>query len=113
VRSPLVVMTGSRRRAGKRIGDHLTDAGWEVVRWEPPAPLPATVDAVVHVDGDDSMTRALVEIGATVVIVLAHPGQDHADMVTWCEEQQVEAVVVDATKKIHELAPLVRGMLSG
>ena len=106
-------MTGSRRRAGKRIGNYLTDAGWDVVRWEPGAPVPEAIDAVVHVDGDDTMTRALVEVGATVVVILAHPGQDHDGTVSWCDEREVEVIVVDATKKIHELAPLVRGMLGG
>ena len=113
MRRPVVVITGARRRAGKRIGDHLADAGWEVVRWEPGAHLPQTVDAVVHVDGDDSMTRALAELGASVVVVLQQPGRDHVATVEWCDVHEVEIVLVDATKKVHELAPLVRATLSG
>ena len=113
MRKPVVVITGARRRAGKRIGDHLEDAGWDVVRWEHGSPLPVAVDAVVHVDGDDAMTRALTDLGATVIVVLAQPGRDHTETVAWCDGREVEIVLIDATKKVHELAPLVRATLSG
>ena len=79
------------------------------------------VDAVVHVsadhlafgdDGSDPATDALVAMGAAVVVYLAEPGWDASSTIAWCGARQVEAVVVDATLKVHTLAPLVRESLA-
>ena len=79
------------------------------------------VDAVVHVgadhlaladDGSDPATEALVAMGAAAIVYLAETEWDAAATTAWCRARDVEAVVIDATLKVHALAPLVRATLA-
>ena len=154
---PVVVITAAAHRAGKRIGDHLVDDGWDVAFWglaslasrveravavgrrassvrgnisdpvsvrlmvaETRETFPA-VDAVVHIatdhlalvdDGSDAATDALVSLGGVRVVYLAAPSWDPSATLRWCEARKVEATVLDATDKVHNLAPAVRAALS-
>jgi NAD(P)-dependent dehydrogenase (short-subunit alcohol dehydrogenase family) len=121
MRSPVVVLTHAGRRAGKRIGDWLADAGWDVVRARGDDVDVEVVDAVVHIrgdwlafaaDGSDPSTESLVARGASVVVYLAPPDWDASATRAWCAARQVEMVVLDMTAKVHALAPSVREFLS-
>jgi NAD(P)-dependent dehydrogenase (short-subunit alcohol dehydrogenase family) len=79
------------------------------------------VDAVVHigadhlaiaVDGSDPSTEALVASGDRGGRVPRRAGLNPAPTVARCRERDVEAVVIDATQKVHELAPLVQQTLA-
>jgi NAD(P)-dependent dehydrogenase (short-subunit alcohol dehydrogenase family) len=80
------------------------------------------VDAIVHIaadhlaiadDGSDPATAAALSLGAVHVVYLGEPGWDATATTAWCGARQVEVTVLDKTDKVHNLAPAVRGALSG
>lgn len=79
------------------------------------------VDAVVHLaadelavetDGSDPATGALVEHGAVRVVYIGAPTWDPSPALAWCAAHQVDAIALDATRKVHDLTPTVAGFLA-
>ena len=80
-----------------------------------------TVDAVVHLaadelavdaDGSDPCTAALVELGAVKVVYIGAPQWDPSPALAWCAAHQIDALALDATRKVHDLTPTVASFLA-
>ena len=80
-----------------------------------------TVDAVVHLDADelaldetgtDPATSALVELGAVKVVYVAATAFTADVALSWCATHEVDALVLDAADKIHNIAPAVAAFLA-
>jgi NAD(P)-dependent dehydrogenase (short-subunit alcohol dehydrogenase family) len=81
-----------------------------------------TVDVVVHLaaeeltidptTGADPATLALVEHGAVRVVYIGAPTWDPSSALAWCAAREVDALALDATRKVHDLTPTVASFLA-
>ena len=79
------------------------------------------IDAVVHLavdelafdaDGADPATTALVDHGAIRVVYIGAPHWDPTAALDWCATHAVDAIALDATRKVHDLTPTVATFLA-
>jgi NAD(P)-dependent dehydrogenase (short-subunit alcohol dehydrogenase family) len=112
----------SRGRRAVAIRGNIADArSVALLQAETRAEL-GSVDAVVHVaadeltvvdDGSDPATSALVALGAVKVVYIGPPTWEPSTALAWCAANEVDAVYLDATRKVHDLTPAVAAFLAG
>ena len=113
----------ARGRRAVAVRGNVADArSVALLRADTVAAFPA-IDAVVHLaadelaidpsTGEDPCTAALVELGAVRVVYIGAPSWDPPPALAWCASRQVDALALDATRKVHDLTPTVASFLAG
>ena len=112
----------SRGRRAVAIRGNIADArSVTLLQAETRAEL-GNVDAAVHLaadelaladDGSDPATTALVALGAIKVVYIGATAWDPSPALAWCAAHEVDAIYLDATRKVHDLTPTVASFLAG